>query len=430
MEEEMAPHVEEIKRALGNTQADGALIEKDLRKLLEFRVPLSEAKRTVIRRYSGGAAQAVSRKLRDAAAGDRNIDITVRVLEVSKKNVKASGTEKTIFVGTVADETAARSFTSWSDLGLVQGSVVHITGAYVRNWQGRPELNFGNGTKVEQVDESVLPSVNTGEMAKLSELHDGDMSVSTVCSVLEVSQKEIVSKDTKKKTILACVIADDTAKMPMTSWVVLPEIAAGNTIRISNAYVKSFRGIPSLHISEFSKVSVADGGSIMQPEQRVETIDSLYSRDGAFDIMVKGNVMSVRAGSGLITRCPQCSRVIQKGMCRVHGRVEGVPDLRVKSILDDGTGALTLVLNSKLTESLCGMNMETANRMAESAMSANAVEEEMKRKLVGRLLTVRGNASKSEFGVTLVAESVSMQDVPMQDEAAVLLKDIRGMAYA
>ncbi|HIH44301.1 MAG TPA: hypothetical protein HA257_04235 [Candidatus Methanoperedenaceae archaeon] len=145
---------------------------------------------------------------------------------------------------------------------------------------------------------------------------------------------------------------------------------------------------------------------------------------------MKGNVMSVRSGSGLITRCPQCSRVIQKGMCRVHGRVEGVPDLRVKSILDDGTGALTLVLNSKLTESLCGMNMETANRIAESAMSANAVEEEMKRKLVGRLLTVRGNASKNEFGVTLVAESVSMQDVPMQDEAAALLKDIRGMAYA
>ena len=53
MELEFAPHVEEIKRALDN-EVDESNITADLKKLLEYRVPLSEAKRSLIRKYENG----------------------------------------------------------------------------------------------------------------------------------------------------------------------------------------------------------------------------------------------------------------------------------------------------------------------------------------------------------------------------------------
>jgi len=43
-------------------------------------------------------------------------------------------------------------------------------------------------------------------------------------------------------------------------------------------------------------------------------IGDIILKDGAYDIVVEGNILSVRPGSGLISRCSECSRVIQKGM--------------------------------------------------------------------------------------------------------------------
>ena len=67
-------------------------------------------------------------------------------------------------------------------------------------------------------------------------------------------------------------------------------------------------------------------------------IEEIDSRDSMFDVAAAGNVVSVRPGSGIISRCPECGRVVQKASCRVHGKVEGIRDMRIKAVLDDGTG--------------------------------------------------------------------------------------------
>ncbi|MFU8768079.1 MAG: hypothetical protein ACNA7I_10540, partial [Candidatus Methanoperedens sp.] len=77
MENEFAPHVDEIKRALDN-EIDGTNIIEDLKKLLEYRVPLDEAKRSLIKKY-GGTEKSIPRKLSDIETGDRNIEVTVQV---------------------------------------------------------------------------------------------------------------------------------------------------------------------------------------------------------------------------------------------------------------------------------------------------------------------------------------------------------------
>ncbi len=401
MEGEFAPHVEEIKRALDNEIDKGSIIA-DLKKLLEYRVPIEEAKRSLIKKY-GGAEKSILRKLQDMEIGDRNIEVNVQVLEINKKTINIKNAEKVIFSGVVRDETAARSFTAWQDFGLNAGDTINIKQAYVRNWQDRPEINIGNKAKVTKLNSGAVMAQESVQK-KLSELKDGDVSVHTVLTILSVEPREINIRDGVKK-IQNGIGADDNTKVPFTSWVILPELEAGNTIEVKNAYVRSFRGVPTLHINENSKVIKLEKKLQYKEPQRV-MIGDLIEKEGAFDVVIEGNILSVRPGSGLISRCPECSRVIQKGICRVHGKVNEKADMRIKAIIDDGTGALTLVLDAALTQQICGITIEKAKEMAKAAMSPSAVEEEIKKKLLGKMLTVRGNMSKGEFGVTLVAGNV------------------------
>ncbi len=401
MEIEFAPHVEEIKRALDN-EIDESNIVAELKKLLEYRVPLSEAKRSLIKKY-GGAEKSKVKKLKEIQIGDRNIEITGQILEITQKTINIKNNEKTVFSGTISDETAARSFTAWHDFDLNVGDVIRVTLAYVRNWQERPEINFGNRSKVTKLA-SKIQIAQVSEIRKLGELKDGDINVHTEFTILNIEPHEINTKDGTKK-ILSGIAADEDTRLPFTAWVILPELAAGSTVEVKNAYVRSFRGVPALNINENSTVTKLDKKLEYKETGRVR-IGDIVDKDGAYDIVIEGNILSIRPGSGLIARCPQCSRVIQKGMCRVHGKVDEKMDMRIKAIIDDGTGALTLVLDALLTQKICGYTIEEAQNIAKAAMSQKAVEEDIKKKLVGKMLATRGNTSKGEFGATLVASDV------------------------
>ena len=110
-------------------------------------------------------------------------------------------------------------------------------------------------------------------------------------------------------------------------------------------------------------------------------------------------------------------------MCRVHGKVDEKMDMRIKAIIDDGTGALTLVLNAGLTQELCGITIEKAKEITQVAMTSSAVEDEVRKKLLGRLLTARGNMSKGEFGITFVASKVEESLELTKDKADELLAE-------
>ncbi len=416
MEDEFAPHVDEIKRALDNEINDSSILA-DLKRLIEFRVPLEEAKRSLIKKY-GGVEKSVVRKLGDIKIGDRNIEFTAQILELARKTINSNSIEKTIFSGILGDETAVRSFTAWHDFGLNVGEVVNINQAYVRNWQDRPEINFGNKSKVTKLNATI--AIKPGSLQKkLAELRDGDVNVNAAFNILSIEPREIILKDGNRK-ILNGIGADDNTKAPFTSWVLLPELAAGNTIEVKNAYVRSFRGVPTLHINENSRVTKLERKIEFKEPNKVMIRDIIES-EGAFDVVIEGNILSVRPGSGLIARCPECSRVIQKSICRVHGKVNEKLDMRIKAIIDDGTGAMTLVLNSELTQAISCITIEQAKEIAKAAMSQNAVEDEVKKRLLGKMLNARGNMSKGEYGVTLVATRVRESQDHVDERAKDLL---------
>jgi len=432
MDYKLAPHIEELTKALENisTNIDESQIQEELEKLLDFRVPLDEAKRTIIRKYKSASMPVM--KIRDITAGLKGFEVTGRIIDVTEKSVNLRGKDTIIFSGTLADEDGACSFTAWSNYSLKIGDVIRIKNAYSRSWHNRSEVNFGERSHVEKLPDDVLPSIDEltkTPVKKLRDVANTDLSVSSVAVILEFSHRNVNVRG-EEATIVEGVLADETAKLPFTSWVPLDGLDIGSTIRFEKASVRMFRGVPSLNLNDNTTINVVDASTEelpftfesanMVPESI--PICEIMEKDGMFDVIALGNIISIRPGSGIIIRCPDCNRVIQKNTCRAHGTVEGVKDMRIKAILDDGTGAISVMLNRELSEITYGRSMVEAENTIQKAMSQDAVFEDMRQVLTGKYLAVRGNTSSTEFGVMLVVKSAWMPDDTINERVNALMK--------
>ena len=417
-------HAEELASDLG---VDTQEVRRKLEKMAEYNVPMSEAKQSVRREYgSGGSGTEVpTRDVSEISTDDSNVGVTVRVLSVGKRSIQYSGEREVIFEGELADETGLISYTAWEDFGLEPGETVTLGNAGVREWEGDPELNLGEATDVERVDEPLEVSYEVGGEAALAELEPGDRGVVVEGRILECESKTIDGRDGKTE-ILSGVIGDETARLPLTDWKPRPQIAAGESVRIENAYVREFRGAPSVNVSEFSTVTPTEQPVAVAESAPRYSIQAAVAGGGIFDVELVGSVVGVRDGSGLIERCPECGRAIQNDQCRVHGTVDGEDDLRIKAILDDGTATVTAIIGSELTEEIYGGDVADAKEAARDAMDKAVVAETIREELVGDSYRVRGSLSIDEYGANLTVEDFAADDTDPVARAQAVLAEVDG----
>ena len=413
-------HAEELAADLG---VDEAAVREDLENLVEYSVPIEEAKRSLRRKYGddtgGRSAPPPAVDLADIDTDSGNVTVTAVVLTVGKRPIRYRGEDHVILEGKLADETGAVSYTAWEDFDLSPGDVVTIGNAEIREWEGRPELNFGSTATVEHVDTDLAVDHQIGGDATLDALSPGDRGVNIEVNVAEVEEKTISGRDGDTQ-ILSGVFADETARLPFTDWEPRPTIEDGATIRVENAYVREFRGVPSVNLSEFSTVEVIDRDLAAGGPTRM-TIGDAVGSGGVYDVELVGDVLAVRDGSGLIQRCPECGRVVQSGQCRTHGDVDAEDDLRVKAVLDDGTGAVTGVLDRTLTEAVYGGDLADAREAAREAMDQSVVAATIRENIVGRAYRAVGHLSVDEYGANLeVLTFQPVTDTPREAAEAFL----------
>jgi len=416
-------HAEDLASSLG---VDKEEVKRDLENLVEYSVPVEEAKDSLRRKYGEGSSDngPTTKELAEVGTDDSNVTVTATVLTVGKRSIRYQGSDHVIFEGELADESGKRSYTAWEDFGLQAGQTVTIGNAGVREWEGEPELNLGESTTVELADETLDIDYEIGGDATLAELEPGDRGVNVEVSVLEVEEKTIDGRD-GQTDILSGILADETARLPFTDWDPHDVITESASVRVENAFVREFRGVPSVNVSEFSTVSDLDRSVEATRDAPRLSVREAIDTGGLFDVELVGSVIAVRDGSGLIERCPQCGRVIQNGQCRSHGAVEGVDDLRVKAILDDGTGTVTAVLDDELTEAVYGGDVEDAKEHARDEMDQEAVADAIREEIVGREFRVRGSLSVDEYGANLNARTFDETSDDPADRAADLLAEVR-----
>jgi Single-stranded DNA-binding replication protein A (RPA), large (70 kD) subunit and related ssDNA-binding proteins len=419
-------HAEELASTLG---VDKQEAKEDLESLLQYSVPLDEAKQSVRRKHSDGDgseadAQPESLPLDEITTGLNNVTVTVRVLTVGTRRIQYQGDEQTIREGRLGDETGTISYTAWQDFGFEAGDSLVVGNAGVREWEGEPELNLGASTSVAMADEPVDTDATVGGDSDLIDLSPGDRGRNIEITVEEVERRTIDGRDGETE-ILSGVLADDTARLPFTDWDPHDAVETGSSCRIEDVYIREYRGSPSINVSEFSTVT-----PLSEPVEATDSAPELslaaaVDSGGLFDVEVVANVLEVRDGSGLIERCPECGRVIQNDQCRSHGAVDGEDDLRIKAILDDGTETVTAIIGTELTEEIYGGGVEAAKEAARDAMDKAVVADTIREELVGDSYRVRGSLSIDEYGANLTVEAFEPADDDPAARATAVLAGVR-----
>ena len=424
----LAPHVQEVARALGDKLSEEEIAE-ELRKYVDvYRLSIPMAKKTIVKKY-GGDAESFSvgfqRKLAELRPNEPNVDFVAKVLSSNDKEITAKGEKKRIIYGFVGDDSTTLPYTAWETEGLTlaKGEVISVKGAYTKEYQGRVQVNFGNRVTIRKEDPETIKDIQVADgppkVVTIADLREGMGYVQVKGRVLSVEAREVTVKGEPKK-IFSGVVADETGKVQFTAWSDF-KVKKDDILKISKATVKGWRGIPQLNFDERAEViKVKEKFPSAEELQKVTVsmISDISARGGATDATVRGAIIEVRDGSGLIMRCPDCRRALQKGMCKVHGRMDGVPDLRIKAIVDDGSGAVSAVVGRELTEGLMGCTLDECMERAKKSMNLDVVKDSFEEKLLLKVVTLTGNVTADEYGLSMIVNGAGtgLEDVRAEVE--------------
>lgn len=416
METDVEKAIDEI---LGRVDADRETVEKDLKKFIEYGVPLDQAKEAVVTKYGGVAHE---RQLKDITPHERNINVVAKILTVEEREVTVRDTKRTIHRGLLGDETAVLPFTAWKDFNLQKGDVVRIKNASSSEWDGQPRLSLSEWSEVEKLDRDIEPVQRTPQKLPLADLRPGLSNVEVRGKILSMEEREVTVGDVQKR-VFSGIMADETGKIRYSAWHDF-SLHEGDVIRIRGAYVRKWRGAPQLVFDEKSTVEKLDEAVAVR--DMVLPLYKIVEAEGGVDVLTQGTVIEIRKDSGIIFRCPRCNRKIRDGVCEEDGEVQGVEDLRIKAVIDDGTGAVDVIFNRELSEKLLGKTLEEYLAIAREAMDYEVVHDEIVDRLLMVPIQIRGDSIPSDFIITLFAREAEPLQLDYKKEADEILSQLEG----
>ncbi len=207
------------------------------------------------------------------------------------------------------------------------------------------------------------------------------------------------------------LLGDESGTIKFTKWAkasALPAVEEGKSYIFKNVTTSEWQGQFSVKINKTS--------DIIQINEDIEV--------GSTPTEFSGAIVDIQSGSGLIKRCPECNRALVKGACGEHGKVEGIYDLRVKAVVDDGEKVQDILLNREITEALTGITLEKAKEMATEALDQAVVLDMIKQKIVGRYFVVTG-AKLDRF---ILVETIQLDVKPLEESISRLLANASPVA--
>ncbi len=173
------------------------------------------------------------------------------------------------------------------------------------------------------------------------------------------------------------LVGDETGTIKFTKWerAELPDVEEGKSYLFKNIVVNEWNGKFQINLNKTSSIESID--------EDLEVGSSTATFTGA--------MVDIQSGSGLIKRCPECNRALTKGACMEHGKVDGIYDLRIKAVMDDGTTTQDAIIKRDIAEDITDMTLESAIAMAADALDQGVVLEQMKKILVGKYYTISGS---------------------------------------
>jgi replication factor A1 len=388
---------------------DPKKIEAKLRRLVEeFGVQPAEAERSVTNELakefnltgigttvgsSGGGA---------GSKGDRSIcDITPGewvTIEGKVVAILSPGSPAIAQSGIIADATGAIRFITWAKANapkMSEGAWYRIESAVVDEFKGVANLKIHSGTAIKPVEEDrpLIPST-----VRIGELKPGIGSV----------RAKVVQEweTTHERMLQSGILGDESGTVKFVIWKEAgkEKLVVGGVYTIFYAQVDEFNGRLSLNLS--AATYIQDDGDIIV---------------AGGDTEMRGTIVHIAPGSGLIKRCPVegCNRALSRqNYCPVHEiQPKFVYDLRIKGWLDDGKKTYNMLLQREVVESLTGMTLDAAKELAENnPLGMDEVFLRMRDAILGRYVLCRGR----EIDNRLLVRSCERLKMETGEHAALL----------
>ena len=197
------------------------------------------------------------------------------------------------------------------------------------------------------------------------------------------------------------LLGDESGTIKFTKWAkanLSQVLEEGKSYIIKNVISSEWQGQFSVKLNRTSE--------IIPIKEDIEVGSTLAEFSGA--------IVDIQSGSGLIKRCPECNRSLIKGACGEHGKVEGIYDLRIKAVLDDGEKVQDILMNREVTEAATGVTLDKAKEMATEALDHAVVLDIFKSKLVGRYYVVTGKKLDRFILVNSITQDVKPIEYDLQ----------------
>jgi len=394
---------ERISRKLEakGAQPDRQKIESRLRRLAEeFGVNIDEAERTVTadlaREYNVTGVGNTSTELRPISEIVPGEWVTIEGKIVALTPPVSPSIAQT---GIIADSSGAMRFVAWARANapaMEYGHWYRIESAVVDEYKGAPNLKIHSGTTISQMekDAPLLPSITP-----IAELKPGVGSVRA-----KFIQEWEASHDRMLQTGL---LGDETGTIKFVIW---KEDGAGSS-GTGPAAPKEPLGKDKLELDAvynifYATVDEYNGRFSLALNTAMYITDEGDIEVGRTETEIRGALVHVAPGSGLIKRCPVegCNRTLSRqNYCPVHEiQPEFRYDLRLKGVLDDGIRARNVLMQREVVEALTGITLEEAVSIAETnPLGMDEIFYRIRNTVLGRYYTCSG----SEFGGRLLVNS-------------------------
>lgn len=385
------------------TEIDIDEITKRLDDLVsKFKVPLPEAQRSVVSYflrekgvsgddyYASGQRISVMTHVKDINKTETWVDMRVKVTKLWDNTVESIDQ-----TGLIADETGQIKFVKWVVSGLPQleeGKSYALCSLITDEYNDKFSVKFVRTSTITELDEPVAVSASlsaddqTTPLVEIASIDAPDKWVSLRAKVVQLWDSDHESIDQ------IGLMGDETGVIKFVKWAVsdLPSLEEGKSYSVENMTTDEYDGNMSVKMNKTTEIKELD-----------TDIDTSAQVEEFTGVMVH-----IQDGSGLIKRCPECNTALMKGACRTHGMVEGIHDMRLKIVLDDGIVTQEAFLNAELTEMITGITLEKAKEMTIEALDHIVVVDAMKDMLLGRYYVVSGRV----FDRHMLVDSIALAE--------------------
>ena len=375
---------------------------------------INQSSRVVVLQEGGAATIPTSDPvdLSTASTMEGPVSLVARVVATRPDQIVKKDGSGTIEVvrGRLADSSGQMSFLCWGEFNHEVGALLRFEGANIRRFRDTPEVNFSDRTKIEVFRDAAFPDV--GELASqtrasIADIRDGMRGVDITVQIESIETRTFV-RDGEERSLTSVRVLDPSGRCKMTVWSPI-ELESGQVVSVQEARIRAFQGTPDITVDDAAQVTILDDSpwEKIDPESHVvEASLGELRRNGSRDgIQTEGDILAIRDDCGIVLRCPECRRVLREGVCADHNVVEGVEDLRLRLVIDDGLATANVVIGRAASEKFLESDMSSIqSRITEEG--ANGFVKELQKRLFGQRLLIKGRAIVDDRGTMLMADSI------------------------